>query len=205
MITQQISRMDAGQIHLMVVEFPAGTPPFNVDMAAELMRLHDVGLIRVLDLLVVLKDDDGQARGCEATSVNGLDIRRLESHLPRVLAADDVRKLAEPLDPGTAAGVVVWGDTWVAPLVSAAGRTGDIASVARPGSESTSSWDADTGHGQARGTWDPLSPARSRPGILRGSVARTPGVPHRSTDVLGRVPATSSSETSDGVTGDRLP
>lgn len=175
MINQQLSRMEAGQIHLMVVEFPAGTPPFSVEMAAELMRLHDVGLIRVLDLLVVLKDDDGRVRGCEATSVNGLDIRRLERHLPRVLGADDVIKIAEPLEPGTAAGVVVWDDTWAASLISAGGGGRDVASSNQTGSEPTATWAVDAAQERRLGTWEPLSLARHRPGILRGKLTRTAG------------------------------
>ena len=118
-------------VNFLMMEFPAGTPPFTGDMAAELMRLHDVGLIRVLDLLVILKDADGRVRGCEATGLDGPDIQGLEADLPRILAADDVSTLAEALEPGTTAGVVVWDNTWVAPFHSARRRRVGERSAAR--------------------------------------------------------------------------
>lgn len=193
------SREEPRHLNFLMVEFPAGTPPFNGDMAAELMRLHDVGLIRVLDLLVILKDSDGGVRGCEATGLDGPDLRRLGSDLPRILAAEDVTRLAEALEPGTTAGVMVWDNTWVAPLFIAARSTGGesvaagcIASSAvleeRAG---RASGGGDAGVLGDRGTWEPLSPARHHSGVL-GAVART-DVPGRHAHIADHRPHPRSS------------
>jgi len=49
--------MDLGPVQLMVIGFDH--PDFGGTIAAELARLSDVGLIRVLDAMIVSKDADG--------------------------------------------------------------------------------------------------------------------------------------------------
>jgi hypothetical protein len=55
--------------------------------------------------------------------------RRLSNRVPptstgTILAADDVVYLAEAMEPGSVAGVVVWENLWAAPFASAARRAG---------------------------------------------------------------------------------
>ena len=116
---------ELGPVDYLVVEFPAGTQNFDGEMAAELLRLHDTGLIRVLDLLILVKNEDGTVEGHEISDGEGTDaIRTLETYVAEVLAADDVLMLAEAMDPGSVAGVVVWENTWAAPFASAARKAG---------------------------------------------------------------------------------
>jgi len=116
---------ELGPVDYLVVEFPAGTQNFDGEMAAELLRLHDTGLIRVLDLLILVKNEDGTVEGHEISDGEGTDaIRTLETYVAEVLAADDVLMLAEAMEPGSVAGVVVWENTWAAPFASAARKAG---------------------------------------------------------------------------------
>jgi len=116
---------ELGPVDYLVVEFPAGTQNFDGEMAAELLRLHDTGLIRVLDLLILVKNEDGTVEGHEISDGEGTDaIRTLETYVAEVLAADDVLMLAEAMEPGSVAGVVVWENTWAAPFASAARQAG---------------------------------------------------------------------------------
>jgi hypothetical protein len=113
-------------VDYVVVEFPAGASHFSGEMAAELAALVDSGMIRLLDLLVLHKADDGTV---EALEVDDLDdepdeIRRLETQIAEVLAAEDVAHLGEAIEPGGTAGVVVWENSWAAPFASAARRAG---------------------------------------------------------------------------------
>lgn len=117
---------ELGPVDYVVVEFPAGTSHFSGEMAAELAALVDSGMIRLLDLLVLHKADDGSV---EALEVDDLDdepaeIRRLETEIAEVLAAEDVAHLGEAIEPGSTAGVVVWENSWAAPFASAARRAG---------------------------------------------------------------------------------
>jgi hypothetical protein len=94
-------------------------------MAAELAKLADAGTIRILDILILRKDDNG---GIEALELDDLDevseIVHLEAEIAEILAAEDVAHLAAAMENGTTAGVIVWENTWAAPFASAARRAG---------------------------------------------------------------------------------
>ena len=114
-----------GPVDYRVVEFPAGVASCNGEMAAELLRLSDAGIIRILDLLIIAKNDDGSIDAMEIEDLEGADeIRQLEAHIAEILAADDVVMLAAAMEPGPVAGVLVWENTWATPFASAARRAG---------------------------------------------------------------------------------
>jgi hypothetical protein len=116
---------ELGPVDYLVVEFPAGQSNFTGEMAEELATLVDAGTIRLLDLLVLVKGDDGSVDALEIEDLEGLDeIRRLELEIAELLAAEDVINLAESMEPGSTAGVVVWENRWAAPFAAAARRAG---------------------------------------------------------------------------------
>ena len=116
---------ELGPVDYLVVEFPPGQANFSGEVLAELVALADAGTIRVLDLLVLVKDADGSVDGFEIDELEGADeLRVLETELAEILAAEDVAHLAEAMEPGSVAGVVVWENTWAAPFASAARRAG---------------------------------------------------------------------------------
>ena len=106
-------------------KFPAGTSSFTGEMAAELLALSDAGTIRVIDVLILTKDDDGTVEAMELSDVPDLgELQALETELAELLAADDVAHLAAAMDPGTTAGVLIWENLWAAPFAAAARRSG---------------------------------------------------------------------------------
>jgi hypothetical protein len=116
---------ELGPVDYLVVEFPAGKANFRGEMAAELSSLVAAGTIRILDLLIITKSDDGTVDAFEIDDFEGLDeLRALETELAVLLAADDVGDLAAALEPGSVAGVLVWENRWAAPFASAARRAG---------------------------------------------------------------------------------
>ena len=116
---------ELGPVDYLVVEFPPGASNFTGDMAAEIGRLVDAKLVRVLDLLVLQKEGDGKIEAFEITDLDPHDdLRVAETQLADLLAADDVAHLAAAMEPGTTAGVLVWENTWAAPFASAARRSG---------------------------------------------------------------------------------
>jgi hypothetical protein len=116
---------ELGPVDYLVVEFPPGKTHFTGEMADELARLVESGTIRVLDLLILAKDDEGNVDAMEIDDLEALDeLRVAETQLAELLAADDVANLAEAMEPGTTAGVLVWENTWAAPFASAARRAG---------------------------------------------------------------------------------
>lgn len=114
-----------GPVDYLIVEFPADRSNFTGEMADELEALVEAGTIRILDLLMIRKDENGQVEGFEIDDTEGADeLRRLETHVAEILAEDDVVALAEAMEPGSIAGVLVWENTWAAPFASAARRAG---------------------------------------------------------------------------------
>ena len=116
---------ELGPVDYLVVEFPAGASNFTGEMAAALASLVEAGTIRVLDLLILRKADDGTVEAFEIDDLDAVDeLRGLESEIAEILAADDVEHLAESMEPGSTAGVLVWENRWAAPFASAARRAG---------------------------------------------------------------------------------
>ena len=116
---------ELGPVDYLVVEFPAGHANFTGEMADELAALHDSGTIRLLDVVVLHKDDTGEVEAFEIDDLEEVDeLVRLEAEIAEILAADDVANLAESMENGSWAGVVVWENRWAAPFASAARRAG---------------------------------------------------------------------------------
>jgi hypothetical protein len=115
---------EMGPVDYLVVEFPAGHSTFTGEMAAELSRLSHEGIIRILDLLVLQKAEDGSVEGFEIDDFEVDETRALEAEIAELLAVEDVENLAAAMEPGSTAGVVVWENQWAAPFASAARRAG---------------------------------------------------------------------------------
>ena len=116
---------EMGPVDYLVVEFPAGKSNFTGEMAAELASLVNAGTVRLLDLLIVHKADDGTFEAFEIDDLDEVDeLRALEGQIAEILAAEDVAHLAEAMENGSTAGVLVWENTWAAPFASAARRSG---------------------------------------------------------------------------------
>jgi hypothetical protein len=116
---------DLGPVDWIVVEFPGSK--FKGEIAPALHDLVDRGLVRVLDLLVLKKDADGSIEAFEMSDLDDTEIGQLrsyESELAMLLSEDDVIAIAEAIEPGSSAGVLVWENTWAAPFASALRRAG---------------------------------------------------------------------------------
>jgi hypothetical protein len=85
------------------------------------------GTVRVLDLLLVTKDEDGTISVAELRdhddSLVG-ELRSLEADLSLMLAVEDVERIGGDLELGSAAAVLVWENTWAAPFASAVRHSG---------------------------------------------------------------------------------
>jgi hypothetical protein len=119
---------ELGPVDYLVVEFPADKSNFSGEMAAELASLVESRTIRVLDLLILHKAEDGTVEAFELDDLDEADVadelRALETEIAEILAAEDVEHLAEAMENGSTAGVLVWENSWAAPFASAARRAG---------------------------------------------------------------------------------
>ena len=116
---------ELGPVDYIVVEFPAGASNFTGEMAKELLALVDSGTIRVIDILILTKSEDGTIEAKEFSDVGELgELQALEAQLAELLAEDDVVHLAAAMEPGSTAGVLIWENLWAAPFASAVRRSG---------------------------------------------------------------------------------
>ena len=116
---------ELGPVDYLIVEFPAGQQNFTGEGADELLRLHDAGTIRIMDVLILAKGDDGSVEAMELSDLPQLgELARLEAQLAQTLAEEDVENLAAAMDPGSVAGVLVYENLWAAPFASAMRRAG---------------------------------------------------------------------------------
>ena len=61
-----------GPVDYIVVEFPAGKSNFTGEMAKELLALVDSGTIRVIDVLILTKNEDGTVDAMELSDIEEL-------------------------------------------------------------------------------------------------------------------------------------
>jgi hypothetical protein len=123
----EINLDQLGPVEYVVVGFPADKADFSGAMADELTKLMDSATVRVLDLLMVRKGQDGTVEVAELRDHDESEVgelRSIEADLSLVLALEDVEQIGAGLEPGSAAAVLVWENSWAGPFASAIRRSG---------------------------------------------------------------------------------
>ena len=116
---------ELGPIDFVIIEFPVGEANFTGEMVEELLKLVDGGTIRVVDILILAKDETGAVEAMELSDADDLGpLAAVEAELAELLAEEDVEHLAAAMDPGSVAGVLIYENVWAAPFASAARRSG---------------------------------------------------------------------------------
>ena len=101
-----------------MVAFPGNQ--FNGDIAPEIDRLMASGLVRVLDLVFVAKDEQGDTITLEFDQLDELAaFGDLEGEVGGLVNMEDLDHVAANLPEGNSALVIVWEDVWARPLVEA--------------------------------------------------------------------------------------
>jgi uncharacterized membrane protein len=115
---------EMGPVDYILVEWPGRQP--NGEVAPHLVDLVDRGLIRILDLAFVAKDEDGTVAGIELADLGdgAGELEVFEGASSGLLSDDDLTEAAAALEPGTSAAVLVFENTWAAPFAAAVRRSG---------------------------------------------------------------------------------
>jgi hypothetical protein len=119
-----MSHSSIGPIDVALLEFPEHTPPGEV--AAELAAAADAGVIALYDIIAVRKGVDGSVEGFELSELDDGEVALSVFAGARsgLLDEDDVADAGSVLAPGSMAVVLVYENTWAAPLTSAVHRAG---------------------------------------------------------------------------------
>jgi len=119
---------DFGPVDIAVIGYPPDAP-MTGEAVPLLLDLVDRGIVRVLDVLFVVKEQDGSFAGFEARDLDERDVGDLamfEGASSRLLGDDDAAAAAEAIEPGTAAVLIVYENRWAAPFIAAVRRNGGI-------------------------------------------------------------------------------
>lgn len=124
--TEMAAELDQlGPVDYLVVEFPGDR--LSGEALPLLLDLADRHVIRILDLVFIRKTAEGKI-----TTLSQVDLERMkviEAALfdgagSGLLSQEDLQEAAKALEPGTAAGVLVYENSWAAPLAAALRRSG---------------------------------------------------------------------------------
>lgn len=116
---------EMGPIDYIVVEFPGNR--MTGEGLPLLVDLVDRGVIRILDLMFVRKEEDGSVVGMEIADFTGdgaLDLAVFEGASSGLLGEDDIEEAGSALEPGNSAGILVYENLWAAPFATALRRGG---------------------------------------------------------------------------------
>ncbi|WP_406379592.1 DUF6325 family protein [Streptomyces sp. NBC_01618] len=117
---------ETGPIDYLVVEFPAGSRMTGEGLPL-LVDLVDRGIIRILDLTFVRKNRDGTVDGVELSELTGDgggDLAVFEGVSSGLIGQDDIDEASAILEPGSAAGILIYENVWAAPFAAALRRSG---------------------------------------------------------------------------------
>jgi uncharacterized membrane protein len=114
---------DLAPVEYIVIDFPGNQ--FDGSIVPALVDLVDKRTVRILDLVFVQKDDDGNVLSFEFDQLDELgNFASLDGDAGDVLSDDDVLDLAEDIPAGSSALFIVWEDLWAADLGRAVRNAG---------------------------------------------------------------------------------
>jgi hypothetical protein len=117
---------ELGPIDYLVIEFPADRPP-DGSALPYLVDLVDRGIIKVLDLTFIRRDEDGTIVGVDVSDLDQdgtLDVTLFAEAASGLLDEGDLADAGSVLEPGASAAVLVYENRWAAPFASALRRNG---------------------------------------------------------------------------------
>lgn len=115
---------ELGPIDYLLVEWTGRWP--NGEVAPHLIDLVDRGLVRIIDLTFIAKDDDGAVAAIEIGELGeeAAAYADFDGASSGILGEDDLAQAGEVLEPGTAAALLVYENRWAAPFAAAVRRSG---------------------------------------------------------------------------------
>lgn len=121
-MSDDISEM--GPIDWVLLEFDR---PFTGEAIGPLLDLVARGLIRILDLAVLVKDEAGDVAFLEVTDLPGDEAATMEVFIGAssgLLGQDDLVAAGGVLENGTRAVMLMYENAWAAPFATAVRRAG---------------------------------------------------------------------------------
>ena len=114
-----------GPISYLIVEFPGNK--MTGEGLPILVDLVDQGLIRILDLLFVMRDEDGSLHAVELSDLEPggqIDVAVFEGAASGLLDESDLADAASVIEPGSSAAILLFENRWARSFTEALRRGG---------------------------------------------------------------------------------
>jgi len=118
--------IELGPVDYLIVEWPPGTQPSGEGLRL-LAEYTDLGLINVLDLVFVRKEEDGTISGLALMDLDSdgqLDLAQFEGASSGLLGQDDYDEAGSALEAGASAAILLYENAWARPFVAAMKASG---------------------------------------------------------------------------------
>jgi len=107
--------MSIGPVEYIAIAFPGNK--FSGQIIPAIKELQDSGTIRVLDLVIISKDGDGNVTAVELSEASAEEratLAALGVESRNLLGQEDIEDIGEALDPNSTAGLMIWENVWAA-------------------------------------------------------------------------------------------
>jgi uncharacterized membrane protein len=105
--------MTLGPIDFIALEFPGNR--FKGEILPDLLELVDKGIIRIIDLVIITKDQDGQVSARELHELDPAHIEilnLLKAEVSQMVTELDIDMIAEQLADNSTAGILLIENLW---------------------------------------------------------------------------------------------
>ena len=117
--------MPSGPVSYTVIAFPGNE--FNGNIAPEVAKLVANGTVRILDLVFVAKDEQGDTLSLEFDQMDELAaFNDIDGDVGGLVNAEDLDHVAANLPEGNSALIILWEDLWAVPLAEAIRDSGGV-------------------------------------------------------------------------------
>ena len=129
---------ELGPVDVVVIGYRPEAP-MTGEAIPLLVDLVEKGIIRVFDVMFIVKEADGTFAGFDATELSDKgvgDFHMFEGASSGLIGDADMQMAADAIEPGTSAVMIVYENRWAAPFVAAVRRNGgEMIASARIGVE----------------------------------------------------------------------
>ena len=122
--------MTTGPVEFIEIVFPGNR--FNDEIVPALRELVDSGTVRILDLLFIKKDADGNVQSFELSALapeESAAFDTLDGEIDDLLSPEDIQLAAQDLPNNSAAGLLVWENVWAARFADAVRAANGVVNI----------------------------------------------------------------------------
>jgi len=105
--------MSIGPVEYIAIAFPGNK--FSGKIIPAIKELQDSGTIRVLDLVIITKDEAGDVRAIELSEASPEEratLATLGVEGKNLLGQEDFEDIGDALDPNSTAALMIWENVW---------------------------------------------------------------------------------------------